>query len=410
LCLAKGKKTFILDYINNILIKNYLNINFIRLILIIGLIIGVFTILFNTNKIIEYTKNEERKKIELWAMAQKNFIENKNLEDDIGELTFLVLTKSFENPIIQVDSNGKILSHKNIYSEELVEIDSIALKKVLEKISLENDPIEIKFNNSINQKLYYGNSSTFNKIKFYPFALLIVAILFSLIVFNYYKSSMSSFNNKIWASFAKETAHQIGTPLSSLMGWSTILKEEKVDSNIIVEIEKDIERLNTITKRFSEIGSIPELTKQNINEVLESSINYLKKRNSSLVNFEFVKAKEVIYSKINKTLFEWVIENLVKNAIDSMDGKGNILISSNIKINNEIQIIIKDNGRGVELKNQKKIFDSGYTSKKKGWGLGLSLSKRIIMQYHGGKIFIKYSKINKGTSIEINLPFVKENF
>tara|TARA_B100000768_G_scaffold162551_1_gene163220 strand:- start:2950 stop:4182 length:1233 start_codon:yes stop_codon:yes gene_type:complete len=410
LCLAKGKKTFILDYINNILIKNNLNINFIRLILIIGLIIGVFTILFNTNKIIEYTKNEERKKIELWAMAQKNFIENKNLEDDIGELTFLVLTKSFENPIIQVDSNGKILSHKNIYSEELVEIDSIALKKVLEKISLENDPIEIKFNNSINQKLYYGNSSTFNKIKFYPFALLIVAILFSLIVFNYYKSSMSSFNNKIWASFAKETAHQIGTPLSSLMGWSTILKEEKVDSNIIVEIEKDIERLNTITKRFSEIGSIPELTKQNINEVLESSINYLKKRNSSLVNFEFVKAKEVIYSKINKTLFEWVIENLVKNAIDSMDGKGNILISSNIKINNEIQIIIKDNGRGVELKNQKKIFDSGYTSKKKGWGLGLSLSKRIIMQYHGGKIFIKYSKINKGTSIEINLPFVKENF
>tara|TARA_B100000767_G_scaffold272756_1_gene301191 strand:- start:1825 stop:3057 length:1233 start_codon:yes stop_codon:yes gene_type:complete len=410
LCLAKGKKTFILDYINNILIKNNLNINFIRLILIIGLIIGVFTILFNTNKIIEYTKNEERKKIELWAMAQKNFIENKNLEDDIGELTFLVLTKSFENPIIQVDSNGKILSHKNIYSEELVEIDSIALKKVLEKISLENDPIEIKFNNSINQKLYYGNSSTFNKIKFYPFALLIVAILFSLIVFNYYKSSMSSFNNKIWASFAKETAHQIGTPLSSLMGWSTILKEEKVDSNIIVEIEKDIERLNTITKRFSEIGSIPELTKQNINEVLESSINYLKKRNSSLVNFEFVKAKEVIYSKINKTLFEWVIENLVKNAIDSMDGKGNILISSNIKINNEIQIIIKDNGRGVELKNQKKIFDSGYTSKKKGWGLGLSLSKRIIMQYHGGKIFIKYSKINKGTSIEIDLPFVKENF
>ena len=391
------------------MIKNYLNINFIRLILIIGLIISVFTILFNTNNIIEYTKNQERKKIELWAMAQKNFIENKNLEDDIGELTFLVLTKSFENPIIQVDSIGKILSHKNIY-EESVEIDSIALKKVLEKISLENDPIEIKFNNSINQKLYYGNSSTFNKIKFYPFALLIVAVLFSLIVYNYYKSSISSFNNKIWASFAKETAHQIGTPLSSLMGWSTILKEEKVDSNIIVEIEKDINRLNTIVRRFSEIGSIPELTKQNINDVLESSINYLTKRNSSLINFKFVKDKEVIYSKINKTLFEWVIENLVKNAIDSMDGKGNILISSNIKTNNEIQIIIKDDGIGVKLKNQKKIFNSGYSSKRKGWGLGLSLSKRIIVQYHNGKIFIKESEINEGTSIEINLPFVKENF
>ena len=392
------------------MIKTNININFIRLILIIGLIIGVFTILFNTINIIEYTKNEERKKIELWAMAQKNFIENKNLEDDIGELTFLVLTKSFENPIIQVDSNGKILSHKNIYSEQSVEIDSIALKKVLEKISLENDPIEIKFNNSINQKLYYGHSSTFNKIKFYPFALLIVAVLFSLIVFNYYKSSISSFNNKIWASFAKETAHQIGTPLSSLMGWSTILKDEKVDNNIIVEIEKDIERLNTITKRFSEIGSIPELTKENINEVLVNSINYLTKRNSSLVNFKFFKTKEIIYCKINKTLFEWVIENLVKNAVDSMGGKGNIIISSNIKINNEIQIIIKDDGRGVELKNQKKIFSSGYTSKKKGWGLGLSLSKRIISQYHNGKIFVKKSEINEGTSIEINLPIVKENF
>lgn len=392
------------------MIKTNININFIRLILIIGLIIGVFTILFNTINIIEYTKNEERKKIELWAMAQKNFIENKNLEDDIGELTFLVLTKSFENPIIQVDSKGKILSHKNIYSEESVEIDSIALKKILEKISLENDPIEIKFNNSINQKLYYGHSSTFNKIKFYPFALLIVAVLFSLIVFNYYKSSISSFNNKIWASFAKETAHQIGTPLSSLMGWSTILKDEKVDNKIIVEIEKDIERLNTITKRFSEIGSIPELTKENINEVLVNSINYLTKRNSSLVNFKFFKTKEIIYCKINKTLFEWVIENLVKNAVDSMGGKGNIIISSNIKINNEIQIIIKDDGRGVELKNQKKIFNSGYTSKKKGWGLGLSLSKRIIMQYHKGKIFIKKSDINKGTSIEINLPLLQKTF
>ena len=179
------------------MIKTNSNINFLRLVLIIGLIISVFTILINTNSVIEYTKNQERKKIELWAMAQKNFIENKNLEDDLGELAFMVLTKSFENPIIQVDSNGKILSHKNIYNEDSIEIDSIKLKEFLKKISLENDPIEIKFNNSINQKLYYGNSSIYNKIKLYPFALLLVALLFSLIVFNYYKSSVSSFNNKV---------------------------------------------------------------------------------------------------------------------------------------------------------------------------------------------------------------------
>ena len=341
------------------------SINLIRLTLFIGLIISVLVILFNTNKVIEYTKNEERKKIELWAMAQKNFIENKNLEDDLGELTFLILTKNFENPIIQVDSKGKILSHKNIFNEESIVIDSIKLKKVLEEISLVNKPIEIKFNNSINQKLYYGNSSTFNKIKFYPFALLIVALFFTLIVFNYYKSSVSANNNRIWALFAKETAHQIGTPLSSLMGWSTILKEEKIDSNIIVEIEKDIEKLNKITKRFSEIGSVPALEKEDINEVLKNSINYLKKRNSSLIKFDFDLNKEIIYSKINLTLFEWVIENLVKNAVDSMSGNGNILISTSLKINNEIQILIKDDGKGIKSKNQKKYLILVIHQKKK---------------------------------------------
>ena len=390
------------------MIKTNSNINFLRLVLIIGLIISVFTILFNTNNIIEYTKNQERKKIELWAMAQKNFIENKNLEDDLGELAFMVLTKSFENPIIQVDSNGKILSHKNIYNEESIEIDSIKLKEFLKKISSENDPIEIKFNNSINQKLYYGNSSTYNKIKLYPFALLLVALLFSLIVFNYYKSSVSSFNNKVWASFAKETAHQIGTPLSSLMGWATILKEEKVDSNIIVEIEKDIERLNTITKRFSEIGSPPELLKENINEVIDNSINYLKKRNSDLIKFNYTPHNHIIYSKINKTLFEWVIENIVKNSIDSMGGTGNISIKIG-NIDNEIQIVLRDEGKGIPEKNYKKIFESGFSSKKKGWGLGLSLSKRIISLYHGGKIFVKDSKIGEGTAIEIRLPVFKES-
>ena len=384
------------------------NINLIRFILFFGLIVSVFIILFNTSNIIEYTKNEERKKIELWAMAQKSFIENKNLEDDLGELSFMVLTKSFANPIIRVDSSGKILSHKNIFNEESSKVDSVKLKNILKKISLENNPIEIKFNNSINQKLYYGNSSTFNTIKFYPYALFLVALFFSLIVFNYYKSSISSNSNKIWASFAKETAHQIGTPLSSLMGWSTLLKEEKVDNKIIVEIEKDIERLNTITKRFSKIGSIPELLKEDVNAVLNSSVNYLKKRSSSLVNFTFNPSRETAFSPLNKILFEWVIENLVKNSIDSMNGSGNIIISI-FNNNNEIKILVTDDGNGIPPKIQKKIFNSGFTSKKKGWGLGLSLSKRIINQYHNGKIFIKESDRKKGTTIEIKLPVFKEN-
>ena len=390
------------------MIKTNPSFNILRLSLVISLAISVFLILINTNKIIDYTRSEERKKIELWASAQKNFIENKNLDDDIGELTLMILTESFENPIIQVDANGKILSHKNIFENNIIEIDSIKLKNVLEKISIENDPILIKYSNSINQKLYYGNSPILYKIKFYPFGLLIVGLLFSITLFIYYKSSITSNQNKIWASFAKETAHQIGTPLSSLMGWSTILKDEKIDSDIIAEIEKDIERLNKITKRFSEIGSVPKLSKENVNETLNNFIKYLKKRNSSLIELKFNPCNEVIYFRINKTLFEWVIENLIKNAIDSMNGKGMIEINV-LKTNRNIQVEIKDSGKGILKENYNKIFNPGFSLKKKGWGLGLSLSKRIINLYHGGNIYVKDSKINSGSTLVISLPLIIES-
>ena len=260
------------------MINNKSNGKVIRIILLIGLIIGVSLILINTIKIIDFTKEEERKKIELWAIAQQNFIENKNLEDNLGELAFMILTKNFENPIIQVDSKGKILSHKNIFQDATKSIDSNRLKSVLSKISKENQPIEVQFNNTISQKLYYGNSSTYNKLKYYPIALLIVGILFLLITLNYFKSTVESNNNKVWASFAKETAHQIATPLSSLLGWLTILKDEKVKNSITIEIEKDLDKLKKITNRFSEIGNKAILKEEDVNEILEKIINYLKKK------------------------------------------------------------------------------------------------------------------------------------
>ena len=359
----------------------------------------------------EHNKNyrfyKERRKIELWAIAQKNFIENKNLEDDLGELTFMILTKNFENPIIQVDRNGKILSHKNIFENTSKAIDSNKLKFTLNKISKENKPIEIKFSDTISQKLYYGNSSTFNKLKYYPIALFIVGLFFFLIVINYFKSTIDSNKNKIWAAFAKETAHQIATPLSSLLGWTTILKEKKVDSNITVEIEKDLDRLNKITERFSEIGSKVTLKKENINHALESIINYLKKRNSSLIKFKFKPLKSPAYCLINKTLFDWVIENLVKNSIDSMKGEG-IIEFSILKSASEIKILIKDNGEGINKEIQNKIFNSGYSTKIKGWGLGLSLAKRIITQNHNGDIYVKKSEVNLGTEIIISLAEFKD--
>jgi len=386
-------------------INNKYNNRVIRIILLLGLITVVSFVLINTAKIIDFTKEEERKKIELWAIAQKSFIENKNLEDDLGELAFMVLTKNFENPIIQVDNNGKILSHKNVFDEKNESIDSSQLKSVLKKISKENEPIEIRFSNTISQKLYYGNSSTFKRLKYYPIALLIIGVLFFLIVVNYFKSTVESVNNKIWASFAKETAHQIATPLSSLLGWLTILKDNKVENNITLEIEKDLEKLKKITKRFSEIGNKVILKKENINEVLELIINYLKKRNSSLIKFEFYPINVNVNCLINKTLFDWVIENLVKNSIDSMKGKGIIKITVS-KSKEKVNICIKDNGKGINDVLKKKIFNSGFSTKDKGWGLGLSLSKRIITEHHNGKIYLKSSELNIGTEIVISIPEV----
>jgi|TARA_B110000263_G_scaffold249546_1_gene267473 two-component system, sporulation sensor kinase D len=386
-------------------INNKSNGKVIRIILLIGLIIGVSLILINTIKIIDFTKEEERKKIELWAIAQQNFIENKNLEDNLGELAFMILTKNFENPIIQVDSKGKILSHKNIFQDATKSIDSNRLKSVLSKISKENQPIEVQFNNTISQKLYYGNSSTYNKLKYYPIALLIVGILFLLITLNYFKSTVESNNNKVWASFAKETAHQIATPLSSLLGWLTILKDEKVKNSITIEIEKDLDKLKKITNRFSEIGNKAILKEEDVNEILEKIINYLKKRNSSLIRFEFNPINDSVKSLINKTLFDWVIENLVKNSIDSMKGKGTIKFTI-LKSKDKVDISIKDNGTGINENYKKKIFNSGFSTKNKGWGLGLSLAKRIITEQHNGEIYLKKSGINKGTEIVISIPLI----
>ena len=222
---------------------------------------------------------------------------------------------------------------------------------------------------------------------------------------NYFKSTVESVNNKIWASFAKETAHQIATPLSSLLGWLTILKDNKVENNITLEIEKDLEKLKKITKRFSEIGNKVILKKENINEVLELIINYLKKRNSSLIKFEFYPINFNVNCLINKTLFDWVIENLVKNSIDSMKGKGIIKITVS-KSKEKVNICIKDNGKGINDVLKKKIFNSGFSTKDKGWGLGLSLSKRIITEHHNGKIYLKSSELNIGTEIVISIPEV----
>jgi signal transduction histidine kinase len=250
------------------------------------------------------------------------------------------------------------------------------------------------------QYLYYGNSSLLNKLKYYPVALLLIIFLFGALVYNFYKSTKMATQNKLWAGMAKETAHQIGTPLSSLIGWLEIMKADNVDETTILEIEKDINRLQTITDRFSKIGSEPILEVKNIIEETEQSFDYLKSRFSSQVDFSFKAPKKPIMVSLNPALHSWTVENLVKNAIDAMRGKGKLTLEI-VNDTNFVNLLVTDTGKGIPKHQYKRIFEPGFTTKKRGWGLGLSLTKRIVEEYHKGKIKVLNSEVGKGTTIQV---------
>ena len=266
----------------------------------------------------------------------------------------------------------------------------------------QNEPIIVSHQEGSRQFIYYRDSDLLIKLKYYPIALILILILFASVIYLFFKSNKIADSNKLWTGMARETAHQIGTPLSSLLGWVEILKLENTDENITNEIEQDVQRLNTIAERFSKIGSIPELKKANIVSATKDSFNYLKSRSSKQVEFSFNTSNELLFCNINLQLFSWVIENLVKNAIDAMDGKGSIALNI-IDKENTITIAISDTGKGLSKKLFNQVFSPGFTTKKRGWGLGLSLAKRIINNYHNGKIYVSKSEIGKGTTFVIQL-------
>jgi len=373
------------------------NINIIRWSIILGSFLIISSILWNTYLFFQYFKNEERIKMELWSKAQIELINTD--QENISSLTLEILRNNTSTPMIKVNNDGSI-EHNNI--ENLNLTDTIAISELIKRFSKENKPIEIKYNNQVLSVLYYGNSTVINKLKYYPLALLLIVFLFTSVVYFFYKSSKTAELNKLWSGMAKETAHQIATPLSSIMGWIEILKSKNVDNNYIDEIQKDIKRLNTITDRFSKIGSVPTLERKDIVFETESAIEYMKTRSSNSVSFKLVKPKQKIITLLNSQLYSWTIENLLKNSLDSMKGLGDITIEIN-ETNLLVDILIIDTGSGIEKKLYKKIFDPGYTSKKRGWGLGLSLSKRIIEDYHKGSIEVVSSTIGKGTTIKIQL-------
>lgn len=378
------------------------NRNIIRWIIIISSFIIISLILWNTYVFFQNFKAEERSKMKNWSSAQKEMRKTNDLNADIGELTLEILKSNTTTPMIKVGNDGR-LEHKNIDEEKAK--DSLYLITLIEKFKRENQPIEIRFNGKVLSTLYYGNSPLLNKLKYYPLALLLIIILFAAVVYFFYRSSKNAAQNKLWTGMAKETAHQIGTPLSSLVGWTEILKSENINPDYIVEIEKDIDRLQTITDRFSKIGSLPTLKKGDIVEATKSSYGYLKARSSKLITFESNIPENEILVNLNEQLFSWTIENLVKNAIDAMKGKGHLKLELT-QLENQVFITITDTGKGIPKQQFTKIFEPGYTTKRRGWGLGLSLAKRIIEDYHNGKIKVLNSEIGKGATIQIMLKTV----
>lgn len=370
--------------------------NTTRWIIIAASFIIIVLILWNTYTFFRYFKDEERAKMEFWAESLKT-INKANLETDDIELPRQIISNNKTIPLILTE-NDTIINSANI-DEVSLENKEIA-KRMLLKLKKENDPIIIEYVPGKFQYLYYGNSSLLNKLKFYPIALLLIIVLFGAVVYNFYKSTKMAAQNKLWAGMAKETAHQIGTPLSSLIGWLEIMKADNVDETTVSEIEKDINRLQTITDRFSKIGSEPVLEKKDIILETQETFDYLRTRFSQQVEFSFKAPKTPVMIAINPALHSWTVENLVKNAVDAMRGRGklSVRIEEDAK---QVKILVSDSGKGIPKKQFSSIFEPGFTTKKRGWGLGLSLTKRIVEEYHKGKIKVLHSEVGKGTTMQI---------
>ena len=375
--------------------------NLTRWFIILASFFIVILILWNTYNFFQIFKNEERAKMEFWASALTT-IANANENTDI-ELPLQIITKNTTIPIFITDSKENIIDFNNI--DEEISKDSIALKKYFNSVKNDNQPIKMERSNSKYQLVYYGDSPLLNKLKYYPVALLLIIILFGSVVYNFYRATKMATQNKLWAGMAKETAHQIGTPLSSLIGWLEILKLDNVEESTIVEIEKDISRLQTITDRFSKIGSEPVLEKRDIIEDTKNTVDYLQTRVSQQVIFTFKAPEHPIFVAINPALHSWTIENLVKNAIDAMKGKGSLAIAIS-ELEDVVKIKITDSGKGIPKNQFSKVFEPGFTTKKRGWGLGLSLTKRIVQEYHKGRIKVAHSEIGKGTTMQMSFKKV----
>lgn len=372
-----------------------------QIIFIAAILIGIGSLLY-TNKLVKQVSSEERSKVERWAEATRLFATNDDLGNEVNKFLNQVLAANNTIPIIVVDQEGVVNIDGNI--KYTAKNKDKVLARELEKMKSRQEPIVIPLGGGVEQYLYYKESSLLVELRYYPIFQMAVIILFIAISYIAFSSARNAEQNLVWIGMAKETAHQLGTPISSLIAWVELLKEEKTDSKIITELIKDTDRLEKITDRFSKIGSNPELYPENIYGVLDNSIQYLKSRVSKKIEIiQNFNGNDELYVPLSSSLFSWVIENLVRNSVDAIENNQGVINIDLQEKESEVIIDVTDTGKGISKSRFKTVFQPGYTTKKRGWGLGLSLSKRIIEIFHGGKIFLKNSEPGKATTFRIIL-------
>ncbi len=376
----------------------YLRYNWKLWLLIVASLIAVVTIYY-TNELAKELAEEEVKKIKLWSNAYKN-LNTANENTDIGFL-FEVIQNNTTVPVILTNENDSIIFWRNLDSTKVLQSNTY-LTEQLQHMKTAHKPIEIEVGDGSRNYIYFNESFPLKKLRLYPIVQLCIIGIFLVVAYIAFTNTRKAEQNSIWVGMAKETAHQLGTPISSLSAWVEYFRETNVAGNEAVnELEKDVARLEQITERFSKIGATPILEPHNLSETILKNIDYMKKRASQQVVFNAVLPNEIV-TKFNPPLFDWVMENLLKNALDAMEGKGKIEVKAFIE-NNVVFIDISDTGKGIPKSKHDAIFKPGYSTKKRGWGLGLTLVKRIIEEYHKGKVFVKHSEPGKGTTFRIEL-------
>ncbi|MBP7209800.1 MAG: HAMP domain-containing histidine kinase [Paludibacteraceae bacterium] len=352
-----------------------------------------------THNLVNSLSIEEKARMEIWANATRELVSM----PDGCDLTFVqeVISENTTIPVVLADTSFRVLSYRNLEKDDYTEAELTAIAR---SFAAARKSIVVTMDDGEKQYICYGNSLLLKKLAYFPIVQFMVVALYLILVVLVLLAMKRAEQNKVWVGLSKETAHQLGTPISSMLAWTEILKTKYPDDKMMFEMEKDVNRLRTIAERFSQIGSKTEFELVEINQLITKSLTYIRTRISKKVNIEFCSGS-TYYVMINIPLFEWVIENLCKNAVDAMNGEGGITIYIGDKESN-VFIDITDTGKGISKKNIKKVFNPGFTTKKRGWGLGLSLAHRIIEEYHKGKIYVKHSEINKGTTFRIELKKV----